>query len=258
MEQGFIYAHALRDGSGRIIDWRYVDVNDAWGKLVGIDPAVARGRTVRDLLPDVEDEWVRELSSVVDTHEPVHFTRQVGTLDRWYDGTAQWVGDDQFTILFSEATDRIAAERRRDALLKLGETLRDCDNVETMVHQAARIVGETLGAMRAAYGEMDGERLTVDVAEGWSLPDTVGIAGRHTFTSYGRVTDDPLGGRAFVVEDVDSDLRTTDSLVPWHALGARGVAIVPVLERGSRRVLRQAVREIDRGRRLKAVIRARW
>ncbi|MEG8052686.1 PAS domain S-box protein [Sphingomonas aerolata] len=104
MDTGFIYARVIRDAKGQIIDWRYEEVNDAWGKLVGIGPDDARGRTIRELILGIEDEWVLELAQVVETHERYRFTRQVGVLARWYDGTAQWVGDDDFTVIFHEVT----------------------------------------------------------------------------------------------------------------------------------------------------------
>ena len=99
MDQGFIYARAIRTAGGDICDWRYEEVNEAWGKLVGIAPDDAQGKTVRELIPGIENEWVLELASVIDTRMPIHFTRQVGALSRWYDGTVQWVGDDDFTVI---------------------------------------------------------------------------------------------------------------------------------------------------------------
>ncbi|GGE12441.1 hypothetical protein GCM10011390_34490 [Aureimonas endophytica] len=110
LEEGFILGRVLRGEGGRIVDWVYEEVNRAWGELVGIAPERALGRTIRELIPGIEDAWVNEFADVVDTGQPIRFTRQVGTFDRWYDGVAQPLGDDRFTVLFLEVTDRVRAE----------------------------------------------------------------------------------------------------------------------------------------------------
>lgn len=230
MNQGFIYAQALRDDHGTICDWRYLDVNRAWGELSGLNPEEAIGRTALQMIPDLEDEWVA-IASVADTHEPLRFTRQVGALGRWYDGTAQWVGGDHFTVLFNEVTDRVAADHRRDALLFLGDTLRDCDTVDGMVSQAVRIVGETLGASQALYGEMDPGREFVDVFAGWVQPGIPDMAGRHAMVDYGEVRHDMLSGRPLLIDDVQTDPRTCDNVGSWAAHQVRSVAITPVSDR---------------------------
>ncbi|OWK27510.1 GAF domain-containing protein [Sphingomonas dokdonensis] len=232
MDQGFIYARALRDDSGRITDWRYEEVNDAWGKLVGIDPDMARGRTIRELIPAVEDEWVMEFASVVETGEPVHFTRQVGALSRWYDGMAQAVGGDDFTVMFNEVTGRIEEERRRDALLALGDVLRDAGSIAEMTAKASRIIGEAVGATRATFGEMDHTRERVLVAAGWAIDGLPPIEGDHRFDDYGRVREYLIKGDLFVVSDVREDDRLAEHAARWEALHALAVVNVPVRDNG--------------------------
>ncbi|WP_342111878.1 PAS domain-containing protein [Methylobacterium sp. SI9] len=132
LSEDFIVGEAIRDAAGRITDWRYLDVNAAWGELVGVDPTAARGRTIREVFPGIEDDWVNEFADVVDTGHPVTFTRQVGSLRRWYQGSAFPLGPEQFGVVFLDVTARIEADARRDALLELGDRLRDLDTVATL------------------------------------------------------------------------------------------------------------------------------
>lgn len=152
MDTGFIYARVIRNADGKIFDWRYEEVNDAWGNLVGINPAGARGRTIRELIPDIEDEWVLALAQVVETHEPYHFTSQVGAFERWYDGTAQSLGDDDFTVIFHEVTARIKGIRRSEALVALGDVLRDRIDDDAMIVEATRFIGEAVWLLELASG----------------------------------------------------------------------------------------------------------
>ncbi|MCJ2086256.1 PAS domain S-box protein [Methylobacterium sp. E-005] len=111
LHEGFLVGEAVRDGEGRITDWRYVEVNCAWSDLVGIPPERAIGRTVREVFPDLEDVWIEEFAQVVETGEPVTFKRQSSILDRWYEGRAQRLSPDTFTVLFLDVTEQVLAER---------------------------------------------------------------------------------------------------------------------------------------------------
>ncbi|GAA0731868.1 hypothetical protein GCM10009106_12820 [Sphingomonas japonica] len=232
MGQGFIYARVLRDADGRIFDWRYEDVNNAWGGLVGIDADEARGRTIREVMPGVEENWVTGLAEVVDTHEPVRFTQRVGSSNRWYDGTAQWVGGDDFTVIFHETTARVETVRRRDALLVLGDLIRDSVDTAEMLARAAEVVGIAVDASRATVGELDHTRERIKVDAGWALPGMPPIAGDYRFADYGRVRDQLVQGETLVIDDVETDPRTSDEPAGWQALRARSVVNVPVRDDG--------------------------
>ena len=231
MDQGFLYARVIRDAAGRIADWRCEEVNDAWGELVGIGPGDARGLTIRETVPGVEDEWMLDLVGVVDTQRPIHFTRQVGAFGRWYDGMAQWVGGDDFTVILHEVTARVEEKRRRDALIALSDVLRDGTDLVELTARASRIIGEAVGASRATYGEMNHSRERVRVAAGWALPDMPPIEGDYRFDDYGRLRQYLVDGELLVVEDTQTDPRTADEAAGWLPLRTRAVVNVPVRER---------------------------
>ncbi|WP_076068279.1 GAF domain-containing protein [Sphingomonas montana] len=231
MDTGFIYARVIRNKDGLVTDWRYEDVNEAWGELVGIAPDSARGRTIREIIPGIEDEWIMELAQVVETREPYRFTRQVGVLNRWYDGTAQWVEGDDFTVIFHEVTTRIEDVRRRDGLLALGDALRDQTDVTEMVTAASRIIGEVVHASRASFGELDHTRELIIVGAGWSLPGMPAIEGSYRFEEYGDLRQTLLDGNVIVMNDTATNSRTSAVANVWEALRACAVAIVPVRER---------------------------
>lgn len=232
MDQGFIYARVVRNAEGLIHDWRYEDVNNAWANLVGIEADAVRGRTIREVMPGIEDDWVTGLAQVVDTREPVRFTRRVGSSDRWYDGTAQWVGGDDFTVIFHETTARVQAVRRRDALLVLGDLIRDSSDTADMLARAAEVVGIAVNASRATVGELDHTRERIKVDTGWALPGMSPIAGDYRFEDYGQIREQLVQGETLVIDDVETDPRTADEAAEWRALRARAVINVPVKDAG--------------------------
>lgn len=232
LSEGFLVGEVVRDETGRITDWRYVDVNAAWGALVGLDPTSVIGRTLREVLPGVEDIWVDEFAEVVETGKPVTFTRRVGSLRRWYEGRAFPLGVERFGMIFLEVTARVETDVRRDALLELGERLRDLDSIPVLVEAAAGILARATDATRAGYGLVHAVRETVEVLTDWHAPDTVSVAGLHGFRTYGSYIDDLKRGEVVAINDVALDPRTRDTATALLAIGVRVLLNVPILERG--------------------------
>ena len=230
LHEGFILGQLVRRQDGSVADWRYLDVNPAWGGLVGIEPASAIGRTVRELFPGIEDSWIEELAVVVETGQPSTFTRQVSALDRWYEGRAFVIEGDRFAILFVEVTERKLAEARRDGLLTLNDRLRDMTDIAAMSSVAASLIGETLGADRAGYGTVIDDGDAVEVVRDWTAPGIESVAGHHHMRDYGSYIDDLRRGEAVVIGDAKLDPRTSAGATALEGIGARALLNLPIIE----------------------------
>ena len=110
MAEGFILGSVVRDADGAVVDWRYKEVNRAWGEFVGIPAQQATGQTIRELFPGIEEEWISDIAAVVQGGKPSVFVRQVGAIGRWYEGHVQPLGGDEFVIIFLEVTGRLCME----------------------------------------------------------------------------------------------------------------------------------------------------
>ncbi len=232
LTEGFIVGEVERSTDGAITDWRYIDVNAAWGTLVGIDPASVVGRTVREVLPGVEDAWVDEFADVVRSGQSVTFTRQVGKLARWYEGRAFPLGSDRFGVIFLNVTERVQASQRRDALLRLGEVLRDARTRPAVAAAAAEITGVTLGLSRAGYGSVDAGREEITVAQDWALPGLDSIAGLHAFRAYGSYIETLKRGETVIIGDTGRDPLTAGTADALQQVQARALVNLPILEHG--------------------------
>ena len=232
LSEGFLVGEVVRDTIGRITDWRFIEINPAWGKLVGIDAASVAGRTVREVLPGIEDEWVSEFARVVETGEQANFTRQIGMIRRWYEGRTFKLDGDRFGVLFLEVTQRIEAENRRAALLALGDELRVLHTVAEMTRAAAEIVGRTLGVSRAGFGFVVGDAEFVDIEPDWTAPGQVSVAGRHRYDDFGNIRAPIQRGEPLIVNDVAGDPRTQQDAEVWQGFDIRAFVHMPVRERG--------------------------
>jgi len=151
LDDGFILGELIRDDQGVVVDWRYLDVNPAWGTQTGVDPAMAKGRTLRQLFPDIEAYWVEEPIRAVSAQRSTAFSQQMRSLGRWYEGRVHPLGEDRFTIIFQDVTQSRYAATRRQALLEFGDQLRDLHDPDEMAVAATAVVAETLGVDGACY-----------------------------------------------------------------------------------------------------------
>ncbi|WP_152046430.1 HWE histidine kinase domain-containing protein [Aureimonas psammosilenae] len=107
-QESFYVAEAIRDYGGRMVDFRYIEVNPAFERLPG--RAGAAGRTVRELLPAQADKLVEDYRTVVESSEP-RFS-ETETDGEWYEVRARGLGDDRFAVTFHSIGER----RRQEAL----------------------------------------------------------------------------------------------------------------------------------------------
>ena len=132
-----------------------------------------------------------------------------------------------------DITARKAAEARREAMVDLGNRLRDETSIERMAFAAAEVLGRTLNVDRAGYGTVDAARETIRVDRHWNAPGMADVAGVHHFRDYGSFIDDLKQGRPVLVSDVTCDPRTEANAEALQALNIRSLLNVPVREHGT-------------------------
>ncbi|WP_162993410.1 GAF domain-containing protein [Asaia bogorensis] len=232
MNEGYFLAQVIRDEAGHVHDWRYQEVNPSWESHMGVAAHEAIGQTCRAIFPWVESHWFALAAQAVDENRPVPFVQEVRKLRRWFEGTLYPVGQDFFSLTLREITAQVAAERRQNGLIALGDVLRDERDVDVMTCRAMAVIGEAFDADRATYGELDHDIESLTVSEGWAVEGMPSIKGRYRFDDYGRLRETLLAGEALVITDILTDPRTADDSAGWLALNARGVINIPVREDG--------------------------
>ncbi|KAF0813529.1 Blue-light-activated protein [Andreprevotia sp. IGB-42] len=110
LQEGFVLAELVHDHNGKAKDFRYLEINPAWEKLVGIPREQALGQLGNNVVPDQEPEWLARYAHVVETGEATAFTRHVKSLDRWYHLHIFRPEPGRFAVLFFEVTEQRRAE----------------------------------------------------------------------------------------------------------------------------------------------------
>lgn len=107
IDAGFAILEVLFDAQGVAADARYLQVNPAFARQSGMADAV--GRTIRELVPGIESQWLEAYGAVALTGQPVRLERHAASLQRWFDVYAFRLGDPlahQVAVLFTDITER--------------------------------------------------------------------------------------------------------------------------------------------------------
>ncbi|MGK7867688.1 PAS domain S-box protein [Falsiroseomonas sp. E2-1-a20] len=116
MHEGFALCELISGTDGKPTDFRFLEVNPAFERLSGIPSAVALGRTVREVIPDIEEMWIETYGRVAESGEPAHVEGPIAALGRWYEAHAYRTGPRRFATQFIDITARhVAEEARRHA-----------------------------------------------------------------------------------------------------------------------------------------------
>jgi len=107
---GIAYNEMIYDTSGKPIDYRFLEVNEAYKKIIGIDP---QGKKVTEAFPGIEKQsfdWIGTFGKVVQTGEQIYFEQFFESTNRWYDCAAFKSRKNQYAVVFQDVTERKQAE----------------------------------------------------------------------------------------------------------------------------------------------------
>jgi two-component system CheB/CheR fusion protein len=107
---GFGLHEMIYDEAGRAIDYRFLELNPAFERLTGLPRALAVGKTVKQIIPNIEQHWVDTYARVVETGQPIAYENYVAELQRYFDVWAFRPEPGKFATIFSDITARKKAE----------------------------------------------------------------------------------------------------------------------------------------------------
>lgn len=228
IDEGFCIVEVVFDDD-RPVDYRFLDVNPAFVRHTGIEDAV--GRSITELVPDIEPSWIEAFGRVASTGEPTRFVEHARSMGRWFDDYVFRVGEPherKVAVLFTDITERKRAEH---ALRNSVSLLRYNAHHDTLTGLPNRLLFEDRLSVAVSDAQRTGRSfalLFLDLDEFKSINDAHGHA----------------GGDAVLVEvarRLRRALRASDTLARIH--GDEFVVILPdASELDEIRVLEQKVR----------------
>lgn len=119
MPYGFAVHEVLEDEKGEPVDYRFLSVNPAFERLTGLQAEKILGRTVLEVLPETEREWIQRYGRLKPGSPSIHFSSYSGALGRYFEVTAYASGYRQFVTLFHDITERRQGEKEKEKLENL-------------------------------------------------------------------------------------------------------------------------------------------
>ena len=239
MDEGFCILQLTFDDEQKPIDYRFIEINPVFEQQTGLKNAL--GRTIRELVPDIEPFWIDLYGTVALAGEPKRFIDYSHVMGRWFDVNAFRIGEPhehKVALLFNDITDRKQAEEmlRRAAKLdafrvSLADALRPLADPIEVQATASRLLGEYLRVNRVAYFEVRGAAYVVerDYVNG-----AAALAGGYPIAAFGsKLIAEYRAGRTVCVPDVSTDAHLSSAQRAAYAAIQIGAHIsIPLVKDG--------------------------
>lgn len=115
MQEGFALHEIVFDGSGLPLDFRIVDVNPAFERITGVRKPDVIGRTIREIFPTINDDWIGEYRQVARDGSPRRFWSYSRRFNRYFDVHAYIPANGRLAVIFSDVTEQ---KKLQDELIK--------------------------------------------------------------------------------------------------------------------------------------------
>ncbi len=158
LNEGFALHEIIGDERGKPIDFRFLEVNPAFERITGLRRVDVVGKTVRQVVPEIEPFWIETYGKVALTGEPVHFERSGWIPGKEYEVMAYSPAQGQFAALFLDISER----RRNEEMLRTSEEryreLVELSPEGVLINQDDRIVFVNPAALRL-FGASDSRQI---------------------------------------------------------------------------------------------------
>ncbi len=101
---GYALHRMIYDEQGEAIDYEFLDINEPFTRMTGLSKDYVIGKTVREILPGIEEYWIKKYGRVATTGEPDSFENFSGDLGKKFRVSAFCPSKGYFGVLFDDIT----------------------------------------------------------------------------------------------------------------------------------------------------------
>lgn len=123
MLNGFALYEIILNKKGKPVDYSFLQVNPAFEKLTGLKSSDILYRTVKEVMPEIEDYWIDTYGKVALTGKHIRYENYSKELNRYYEVVAYCPKKMQFAVIISDITERkqleLVEETRKEEIQQL-------------------------------------------------------------------------------------------------------------------------------------------
>ncbi|WP_292785727.1 PAS domain S-box protein [Nostoc sp. NMS9] len=233
IDEGFCLVEVLFDDAGKAVDYRFLETNPAFLNITALENAI--GKTIRELVPDIEPHWAETLGKVVKTRQPERWVNSSEAMGFWFDLYAFPVDEPEehkVAIIFSNITQRKQAERQVEFLTELSRRLGTVTDAVEINRIVTREVGTFLNGHRCYYLDVTPDGSQVTVLPDWRL-DGSDLAGTYDLSLFGAKEWWETAARLpFGIDDVNVHPWTKDFADNYTLINMQSYVIAPFVREG--------------------------
>jgi len=106
MHMGLALHEMIYDNQGKPFDYKFISVNESFERLTGLNREDLIGKTVLEVMPNIDESWIATYGKVAQTGEAVQFENYSKELNRHYSLSAYSPRQGQFAVIVDDITER--------------------------------------------------------------------------------------------------------------------------------------------------------
>ncbi|KAF0128737.1 MAG: multi-sensor hybrid histidine kinase [Bacteroidetes bacterium] len=112
MQQGLALHEVITNEEGQVVDYRFLEMNQSFCRLTGLEKDKTIGHTVLELLPDTEPSWIETYGKVALGGEPKELESYAASLDKYYKVNAYSPEYGLFATIVEDVTEKKAISNK--------------------------------------------------------------------------------------------------------------------------------------------------
>lgn len=210
INQGFCVIEMIFNKQNKPVDYRYIETNKLFEQQTGLRNVI--GKTMVELVPNIESHWLEKYGKVAVTGKPLRFTDGSEAMGRWFDVDASRVGapeNHRVAMLFTDVTERKHIEAGLQKQNYYLEALQTTAVDLSRRVEPIKLMKKILSRAGALAGAPDGYMYLVNESETELVVDvTMGVfridTGHRLKKGEGMAGKVWKTGRTLVVDDYDT------------------------------------------------------
>ena len=155
LQEGFYLAEAIFDDQGKCCDARYVDVNPAFERLMGLSRDQIIGKRARELVPGLKSEWLDVFGEVTRTGQAMNHQAHSDVFGKYFESFIFQPAPGQFGVLVSDITERKRSEATlNDSRFAALNLMQDAVESRKQAEQARAGLERSVAELRAANADL--------------------------------------------------------------------------------------------------------